>query len=237
MSDRRCRTRFQITGLIAGLAVWTGLSGVGGMSPLGGLFMGVLTWGMLTGLLIWLVCEGDTGEGSNQASGASDGVPGWLLVIIVLALLIWIGLSGVGEMSGPAGFLFALLAMVGLISIVVWSQRGGIDDAEPRFAMLGGLDARDRPAADSLLATVAEPDPDDAEAEAPPDDLRRIKGIGPAVEARLHELGVQHYTQIAGWSEAEIDAMAEQLGRQGSRIRNDDWVSQARQLLAGGPDA
>ena len=95
--------------------------------------------------------------------------------------------------------------------------------------MLGGAEApQDH---DSMLATVAEPDPADAEAEAPADDLRQIRGIGPAIEARLHAQGIHHYAQIAAWSEADIDAMAAELGAQGGRIRNDGWVAQARALL------
>lgn len=231
MTDSGCRTRFQITGLIAGLAVWTSLSGIGEMSAPGGLLLGVLTWALLGGLLSWAVCEGDTGDAGARPTDDGDGIPGWVLVIIVLGLLVWIGLSGVGEMSGPAGFLFALLAMVALISLVVWSRRGGIEETDSRFAMLDTAQATHKP--DSLLSTVAEPDPDDAEAEAPADDLRRIKGIGPAIETRLLDLGVRHYSQIAAWSEGDIDRIAAKLDWQAGRIISDDWVGQARKLLAG----
>lgn len=232
MTDSDCRTRFQITGLIAGLAVWTALSGIGEMSAPGGFLLGVLTWALLGSLLIWAVCEGDTGDAATRPSGDGDGIPGWVLVIIVLGLLVWIGLSGVGEMSGPAGFLFALLAMIALISLVVWSRRGGIEESDNRFAMLDTAHASHKP--DSLLSAVAEPDVDDAEAEAPADDLRQIKGIGPTIEARLLDLGVRHYSQIASWSEDDINQIAEKLDWQAGRIISDDWIGQARQLLAGG---
>src|SRR6185437_9524029 len=44
----------------------------------------------------------------------------------------------------------------------------------------------------------------DAPRGAGPDDLQRIKGVGPVNEKRLHELGVFHFDQIAAWMRSEI---------------------------------
>lgn len=68
------------------------------------------------------------------------------------------------------------------------------------------------------------------------DDLARIKGVGPKLVARLRELGVTSFAEIAAWSDADIDRIDPQLGRFEGRIRRDDWVGQA-QLLAAGDDA
>ena len=65
------------------------------------------------------------------------------------------------------------------------------------------------------------------------DDLTRIKGVGPKLAARLGELGVTGFAQIAGWDEAAIDRIDAELGRFQGRIRRDDWVEQARLLAAG----
>ena len=65
------------------------------------------------------------------------------------------------------------------------------------------------------------------------DDLTRIKGIGPKLVAQLGELGIRSFTQIAAWSEADIDRIDSQLGRFEGRIRRDSWVEQARLLAAG----
>ena len=51
--------------------------------------------------------------------------------------------------------------------------------------------------------------------------------------ATLNDLGVSHFDQIAGWSDADIDRIDAQLGRFQGRIRRDDWVGQARLLSAG----
>lgn len=73
-----------------------------------------------------------------------------------------------------------------------------------------------------------------ASAQAEPDDLKMIKGVGPKLEELLHRNDVTRFAQIATWDEAEIDRMAELFGRMGGRIRSDDWVAQARVLAAGG---
>ncbi len=79
---------------------------------------------------------------------------------------------------------------------------------------------------------VAQPAPAPTPAPAG-DDLTRIKGIGPKLNARLKELGVSTYAQIAAWSEADMAAIDAQLGSFAGRPKRDSWVEQA-QLLAGG---
>lgn len=70
------------------------------------------------------------------------------------------------------------------------------------------------------------------EAEAS-DDLTRIKGVGPKLHDMLITLGVTRLSQIAAWSDADIDRVDPQLGRFQGRIRRDNWVEQARLLNEG----
>ena len=63
-----------------------------------------------------------------------------------------------------------------------------------------------------------------------PDDLKKIKGIGPALETLCHELGITHYDQIAAWGPDEIAWMDDNLEGFRGRVSRDDWVSQARTL-------
>ena len=65
------------------------------------------------------------------------------------------------------------------------------------------------------------------------DDLRRIKGVGPKLVALLHGLGITRYSQIAAWSDADIDGIDAQLGAFAGRIRRDSWVEQAKFLASG----
>lgn len=63
-----------------------------------------------------------------------------------------------------------------------------------------------------------------------PDDLKKIKGIGPKLEEELNEAGVYHYRQIASWTDKEVAWADEHLVSFKGRISRDDWVSQAREL-------
>lgn len=65
-----------------------------------------------------------------------------------------------------------------------------------------------------------------------PDDLKRIKGIGPKLEALCNRLGFWHYDQIAGWSDAEIAWVDANLETFKGRVTRDDWVAQAKVLAA-----
>ncbi|MCX7890342.1 MAG: NADH-quinone oxidoreductase subunit NuoE [Rhodobacteraceae bacterium] len=66
-----------------------------------------------------------------------------------------------------------------------------------------------------------------------PDDLKRIRGVGPALETLLHGLGVFHFDQIAGWTEKEVAWVDANLEGFRGRVTRDDWVGQARALVAG----
>jgi len=74
----------------------------------------------------------------------------------------------------------------------------------------------------------------DAPRDGGPDDLKKIKGVGPRLEAMLHDMGYYHYDQIARWSEAEVAWVDENLQGFRGRVSRDDWVSQARSLADGG---
>ena len=65
-----------------------------------------------------------------------------------------------------------------------------------------------------------------------PDDLQRIKGIGPVNEKHLHELGVYHFDQIAAWTRDQIRWVGTYLAFPG-RIDREQWVAQAARLAAG----
>lgn len=62
------------------------------------------------------------------------------------------------------------------------------------------------------------------------DDLQLIKGVGPAIEKTLNELGIFRFSQIAELSEYDIDRVANRLKGFRSRIYREDWMGQAREL-------
>ncbi len=66
------------------------------------------------------------------------------------------------------------------------------------------------------------------------DDLKRIKGVGPKLEALLNDLGFFHFDQIAAWAAEEIAWVDHNLADFKGRASRDDWVGQAKLLAEGG---
>lgn len=63
------------------------------------------------------------------------------------------------------------------------------------------------------------------------DDLKRIEGIGPAIEKTLNELGFFRLRQIATMTDYDIDRIDKRLKNVRERIEAEDWMGQARRLL------
>ena len=68
--------------------------------------------------------------------------------------------------------------------------------------------------------------------EGGPDDLKRIKGIGPKLELMLHGMGVFHFDQIAVWTEAELAWVDDNLEGFKGRASRDNWIPQAKAFAA-----
>jgi large subunit ribosomal protein L21 len=66
------------------------------------------------------------------------------------------------------------------------------------------------------------------------DDVTIIGGVGPALAKKLAAAGVTSLTQIAAMDEAAMAALDEQL-KLGGRTAREEWVEQAKELLAGMP--
>ena len=62
------------------------------------------------------------------------------------------------------------------------------------------------------------------------DNLKQIKGVGPAIEKTLNEMGILRFDQIAEMSEYDINRIAKRLKGFRSRIYREDWIGQARDL-------
>ncbi|CTQ54828.1 NADH-quinone oxidoreductase chain 2 [Roseibium album] len=65
-----------------------------------------------------------------------------------------------------------------------------------------------------------------------PDDLKKLKGVGPKLEVTLHELGFFHFDQVASWGPEEIAWVDSRLKFKG-RIERDGWIEQAKTLASG----
>ena len=64
------------------------------------------------------------------------------------------------------------------------------------------------------------------------DDLKQIKGIGPGLEKQLNNLGVFTFKQLAGFDKSDLEWIDENLTAFKGRCFRDDWVGQAKALMA-----
>ena len=89
----------------------------------------------------------------------------------------------------------------------------------------------DLSAEDSAILAEAVATELDSEPQEQRDDLKMIKGVGPAIEKTLNEMGIFNFQQIADLSEYDIDRVARRLKGFHSRIHREDWIGQARMLV------
>jgi predicted flap endonuclease-1-like 5' DNA nuclease len=98
--------------------------------------------------------------------------------------------------------------------------------------LTGGRDASNEPIADRSPDSLngSEVDSEEGSFNALRDNLKRIKGVGPAIEKTLNEMGIFRYNQIADMTEYDIDRVARRLKGLRTRIYREDWIGQAREL-------
>jgi len=65
------------------------------------------------------------------------------------------------------------------------------------------------------------------------DDLTKLNSISDVEEMKLNLAQINSYKQVSRLQEAEITAVSAATGLDADRIKNEDWVGQARQLLLG----
>jgi predicted flap endonuclease-1-like 5' DNA nuclease len=65
------------------------------------------------------------------------------------------------------------------------------------------------------------------------DDLKKIRGIGPALEKRLNTTGVSRFEQIADMSTQDLMNLAKKISISPGVAERDNWIEQARSLQNG----
>ncbi|MCU0883667.1 MAG: 50S ribosomal protein L21 [Beijerinckiaceae bacterium] len=65
-------------------------------------------------------------------------------------------------------------------------------------------------------------------------NLSLIAGIGPTIEKKLRAAGIQTWNEIAAWTADDVAKWDAELALRG-RATREEWVEQARELLAGKP--
>ena len=63
------------------------------------------------------------------------------------------------------------------------------------------------------------------------DDLKQIRGIGPYIENKLNEIGITCFSQIAKFNDVEISFISQNIGSFPGRIKRDNWMRSAKELI------
>ena len=133
------------------------------------------------------------------------------VIIAIVAILVIVGalflLLKVGGGKAPARPAASSAEQNGVIS----SAASAVEDVAGSFM---GVDAH----------------PDLA---GPPDDLTRIKGLGPKAAAQLKLLGITRFAQLGALGPSECASIDEHMGVFRGRLDRDRWVEQARYLSRG----
>ncbi|WP_419706055.1 helix-hairpin-helix domain-containing protein [Promicromonospora sp. NFX87] len=103
-----------------------------------------------------------------------------------------------------------------------------IADADEKAAAI----AQDEAEAAAVAAAEPEPEP---EPQPEPQDLQRIEGIGPKIEAALKTAGYTTYAKVAGASEAELREALTTAGIKFAPAAT-SWADQAQYLVDGDED-
>ncbi|MEI8145480.1 MAG: 50S ribosomal protein L21 [Alphaproteobacteria bacterium] len=65
-------------------------------------------------------------------------------------------------------------------------------------------------------------------------NLSLISGVGPTIEKKLRAAGILNWETIAAWSDEDVAKWDQELALRG-RATREEWVEQAKELLAGKP--
>ncbi len=109
----------------------------------------------------------------------------------------------------------------------------GADKSGVMAAIGAGSASAPAPAADKPAKKKAAPKKAAPKAEATGgDDLKKLSGVGPALEKKLHAAGVTTFAQIAAWTPEDVADMDAKLAFKG-RIEREGWIEQAKKLAEG----
>jgi molybdopterin-containing oxidoreductase family membrane subunit len=79
---------------------------------------------------------------------------------------------------------------------------------------------------DNLLNKLGTFDPATQKA----DNLKKISGVGPVMEQKLHQLGIYTFEQVSRMEDEDYDLLDEIIGEFPGRAKRDDWAGQASKL-------
>src|SRR6185295_8252981 len=110
---------------------------------------------------------------------------------------------------------------------------GGAKPTKKASAKPAPRENQEQPAAETRSAPAAAATAKSAK-PAKSDDLALIGGIGPKIVKSLNDMGYTSFAQIAALTAEDIEAIESAIKSKG-RVDRDEWVAQAKELMAGKP--
>ena len=122
--------------------------------------------------------------------------------------------------------LLVIVLVIGL-AVALWMFRGrsASSDGPEGNALPDEFAAATQDVAGEILGVDAHPKI--AGPSGPPDNLQRLKGVGPKLAAQLNEFGITRFDQLAGLTENEVALLDKRMGAFEGRIARDRLVEQA----------
>jgi predicted flap endonuclease-1-like 5' DNA nuclease len=225
-------------GIVALLVSYAILNIGGFVSLVIGVIVAIITW-----IVLWLGWGEDDADQSTSASGATD------------TAALGSGATGMNKPTSSAAPAAALAAVP--VASTGASDAPAAAPPVAKAAKPAGTAAPSAPAKPVANPTATKAAPGTPKAEKAPeakatpvaadgkpatltaaresgaDDLKLLKGVGPALEKTLNELGFYHFDQVAAWRKAEVEWVDSRLKFKG-RIKRDEWIKQAKTLAKGG---
>jgi large subunit ribosomal protein L21 len=109
------------------------------------------------------------------------------------------------------------------ITEILTGGKAPATQAKPAEPELEAPKVEDAPVAEAPAAAAAP--------TAAGDDLKKLSGVGPVLEKKLHAVGVTSFDQVAAWTAEDVARIDAELNFKG-RIEREDWIGQAKQFIA-----
>ena len=111
------------------------------------------------------------------------------------------------------------------------AQGAGSVSAAAVMAVVKAAPKAEKPAAAKAAPKAAAAPKADAAPAAASGDLKKLVGVGPALEKKLIAAGVTSLEQVGAWTDADVSKIDEELSLKG-RIEREGWIAQAKDLIA-----
>jgi len=139
-------------------------------------------------------------------------------------------LDGIARQQGSAGIDIGASAEAPVEEVLTAAPEAVAEEAPAETPAAEEAPAEEAPAPEAPATDDASPLFTAPEGD--PDDLKKISGVGPVLEGKLHALGITKYAQVAAFTAEDIAMVDDRLSFKG-RIERDNWLEQAAELAKG----